>query len=202
MIARPAPAGSPQDWRRFFNASERFRSMLESNDAPAATDNCRWQNPLMRFLAASGDALIDDGALPSAATQRVLAQIAEAIGLVEELRTSTDPLLVGPPPDDPQRKEIWLAVRRDRILSLEAQLDQVLEAIQRGHAPELSEHEWLVRLVTCLTACERHFEERLRLGEDQAINRELVRSQWDRLLTAAQALQALADLQNARTGLS
>jgi hypothetical protein len=202
MIARQWPADSPRDWRRFFGASERFRSMLESKSEPAAQDNCRWQNPMMRFLAESHDALVEDGAFPSDATQRVLAQIAEAISLVDELRSSKDPLLVGPPPDDPQRKEVWRAVRRDRIRSLEGQLDQVLELIHRGHAPELSEQEWPERLVTCLAACERHFEERLRLGEDKAINRDLVRSQWEHLRAAAEALQALADLESVRTGLS
>jgi hypothetical protein len=49
-----------------------------------------------------------------------------------------------------------------------------------------------VRLVSCLTACERYFEERIRLGERQATNREIAIAQWERLLAAAEALDDLA----------
>ena len=42
--------------------------------------------------------------------------------------------------------------------------------------------------------CQRHFEERVRLGEERATNLDLARSEWDRLLAAAESLAALAEL--------
>ena len=132
----------------------------------------------------------------------MLGEIAASVRLVEELRTSSDPLIAGPPPENPERREIWLAVRRDRIHSLERRLDMTLETLLRGHAPDLEGHDWPLRLVTCLTACERHFEERVRVGEEHAINRDLAWQQWERMLAAAEALQALADLSHATAGIS
>ena len=43
-------------------------------------------------------------------------------------------------------------------------------------------------------ACERYFEDRGRLGEDNAPNQMLAREQWDRMLATAEALQRLVDL--------
>jgi len=49
-------------------------------------------------------------------------------------------------------------------------------------------------MVTCLTACERHFEAEGRVGAEQAPNHDLARDQWERLQAAAAALRALAEL--------
>ena len=74
---------------------------------------------------------------------------------------------------------------------MELRLDGTLESLQRGHASALEGQDWPVRLVTCLAACERHFEELGRLGEDRATNRDLTQSQWDTILAAAGALDSL-----------
>ena len=75
--------------------------------------------------------------------------------------------------------------------------DDVLGLLRRGHAPELTDEEWPMRLTSCLTACQRHFEQRIRLGEELATNFELTRAQWDRLLAARSALRDLASVSDA-----
>jgi hypothetical protein len=202
MVPRRAPGGSPDGWTRLFDATESYRSLLEDEGGDSWTDHCRWQESLMRFLAERQDDLAEDGSLPAESTRRILRKIGESVLLVENMKRSDDPLMAGPPPQDPQRREVWFALRRERIEALESQLDETLEAIQRGHAPSLEEQSWPVRMITCLAACERHFEERVRLGEEQAVNRDLAQAQWDRLLAAAEALLALAELESHRGGSS
>jgi hypothetical protein len=192
MVSRTAPAGSPEAWRRTFDSIEKFRALLDSADADSAIDSCRWQVDLMRYLAARRDELADSGAFPAELTRSVLLDIAGAIRSVEEMRTSPDALIAGPPPDDPGRRQHWLAFRKERFQPLEQALDDILQTLQRGHAPALEQEGWPVRLVSCLTACERYFEERTRLGEHQATNREIAIAQWERLLAAAGALHDLA----------
>lgn len=194
MEARRAPTGAPADQIRLFDASERYRTMLDATTDPPAPDACRWQNDLMRYLSVRLDALAEEGARPAPPTLRVLARIADAVDAVEALRSSNDPLLVGPPPQERERRELWLRLRREEFQPVESELDELAEQVQRGHAPELREQPWALRMVTCLAACERHFEARARVGEEQATNRDLARAQWERMRAAAEALRALADL--------
>jgi hypothetical protein len=198
MLPRRAPAGSAPDRVQLHESAERLRALIQQARADRVADHCRWQTGLMRFLADSRDAITDEEVLPSASTRRILVQMADSIRLVQGLRTSTDPLLAGPAPGDPGQREVWEALRRERIEVLESTLDETLEAIQRGHASVLDDYTWPVRMVTCLAACERHFEERVRVGEEQAINRDLADAQWPTLLAAADALDALADVRPAR----
>ena len=88
-------------------------------------------------------------------------------------------------------------VRRDRLEQIESELDEVLGLLRRGHAPELTDEQWPMRLTSCLTACQRHFEQRIRVGEELATNFELTRAQWDRLLAARSALRDLASVSDA-----
>jgi len=194
MEHRTAPAGSPANRARLFAAGERYRSLLDPATQDPAPDSCRWQDDLMRYVAERMDALAGERVQPALQTRRMLGRIAEAVDTIEELRTSTDPLLVGPPPEDREHRELWLRLRREKIQPIEAELDELVELLQRGHAPELQEEEWPLRLVTCLTACERHFEARGRVGEEQATSRDLARDQWDRLRAAADVLRALAEV--------
>lgn len=198
MVPRLAPAGSAPDRVRIHETTERFRALTDRARKDRVSDHCRWQTGLMRFLANNRDAVTDEEVMPAASTRRILTQVAESIRLVEELRTSSDPMLAGPPPRDPGQREVWLALRRERIEALEAQIDETLEALQRGHSSVLDDYTWPVRMVTCLAACERHFEERMRVGEEQAVNRDLARMQWASLLAAADALSALADVRRPR----
>ena len=170
------------------------RAAIDDRNESAAADSCRWQRELMRYLADRRDELAATGAGPSGNTLKVLGRMADAIRHVEEYRTSSEPILAGPPPEETQRRRIWTELRRERFQPLERELDELLQILRRGHVPGLEEELWPTRLVSCLTACERHFEERVRLGERQATNREIAEVQWERFLAASGALRALADL--------
>lgn len=194
MVARRAPSGSSAGLVRVFESIEIFRASLDDRGENAAADSCRWQEGLMRYLADRRDELAGTGAAPSGNTRKVLGRMADAVRHVEEYRSSNEPILAGPPPEEPQRRRVWTELRMERFQPLERELDEVWQTLRRGHVPGLEEELWPVRLVSCVMACERHFEERVRLGEKQATNREIAEAQWERLLAAAGALRALADL--------
>jgi hypothetical protein len=176
------------------DAVERFRVELADTTPGAARDACGWQSELMRFLADRRDRLISEGARPEAATRDVLGRIAAAVGTVERMRVSDDPQLSGPPPENPRQRDIWVQVRATRLHGVEDELDAVLALVRREQAPELISEAWPVRMISCLTACERFFEERVRLGDDRATSRDVALAQWSRLLLAAEALDALSRL--------
>jgi hypothetical protein len=194
MVTRHAPRGSSPGLVRLFESVEIFRASIDDRGESDAADSCRWQRELMRYLADRRDELAETGATPSGNTCEVLGRMADAIRHVEEYRSSTEPILAGPPPEEPQRRRIWAELRKERFQPLEGELDEVLQTLRRGHVPGLEDELWPVRLVSCLTACERHFEESVRLGERQATNREIAEAQWERLLAAGGALRALAEL--------
>ena len=188
MLPREAPRTSRRDWRRVVDTTERFRILVVEE---GVADACRWQSELLRFLAFHRDRLLEFGELPPIATRKLLTRTVAVLRQVERFRTSRDPGVAGPPPTDPALRDAWERLRVSRTRPLEQELDELLTAVQREHAPGLREELWPVRMVSCLTACQRHFEERTRLGEDRATNRELAQAQWDRLLAAADALDAL-----------
>jgi hypothetical protein len=192
MEPRRAPPGAPADQVRVYDAGERYRALLLEPSEEPQPDSCRWQNDLMRYLSGQLDALAQGGPPPEGSTGRLLTRIADAVDTVEALRTSNDPLVAGPPPEERERRELWLRLRREEFQVVEGELDALAEQVMRGHAPELEDQAWALRMVICLTACERHFEARGRVGEEQATNRDLTRNQWERLLAAAEALRALA----------
>ena len=182
------------DWLPFLDATERFRAELFGNDFEAPHDVCQWQAPLLRYFADLRASLLSDSSLPSETTARFLGSLASAIASVDRMRSSDDPLVNGPAPDDPALRNAWLKLRTTKIDPVEDELDRLLSLLQRGHAPELDTEEWPLRLVSCLTACERYFEERARVGEKRAGNRDLALSQWPRVLSAGQAISTLVDL--------
>ncbi len=190
----PIPRGLPSQWLPFFHAAERFRAELTGTTPDALEDTCRWQSPLMRYLAEWRDRLVDEGAAPHQTTVWVLKRIVEAIGAVEGLRSSDDPLVNGPAPQDPALRNTWLKLRSTKVRPVETELDLILGLVQRDYSPELAREDWPIRLVSCLTACERYFEQRARLGEERAGNRDLAVAQWSRLLAAGEALEALSRL--------
>jgi hypothetical protein len=111
---------------------------------------------------------------------------------IDDLRRSTDPILAGPEPEESLRRRAWLAVRKERLSPLVEELDSLGEALRKGYVPELVGEAWASRFVACLTACERHFEERARVGSEEAANHDLAEAQWDRFLLARRALAAVA----------
>jgi hypothetical protein len=122
----------------------------------------------------------------------------QTIDSVEALRTSKDPLVAGPPPSDSTMRNAWVRLRSTRIVPVEDELDQILGMVQRRYSSQLEQEQWPIRFVSCLTACERFFEQRSRLGEKRAENGDLALSQWPRILAASRALAELSELQTTR----
>ena len=194
MVAQLVPPDAPRAWAPFLRATERLREAIVGDPAGAPADACQWQAPLMRYLDRRRESLRGGGATPAESTARMLARISRTVRSVEELRTSDDPLLVGPPPRDPHLRDAWVKLRTAKVQPVESELDRILTMVRRDFASELTEEDWPARYVSCLTACERYFEQRARVGERRARNRELARAQWSTILTAAEALAALSEL--------
>lgn len=192
-VSAKAPEGASSSVERLFAAVERFRTLVVTGDGQPMPDTCGWRSNLLRRLAGWRD----DGAAgrpwPPASTLRFLQRLSATVAEVDELRTSRDPILGGPVPEDSLRKRAWLQVRKERIRPLERKLDALTEALRGGFAPDLEAERWPPRLVACLTASERHFEERVRLGgEEQASNLDLAKAQWPSILAAAEAFSSLS----------
>ena len=192
--ARAYPGDLPAQGRRLFDTIERFRSIVIYETGGSPPDACRWHDDLLRYLTEQRDLLINGGIQPPESTLKLLQQVSVAIELVDEFRTSKDSLIGGPAPADQELRAAWIRLRRGRLQALEDELDELLGSVHRGHAPELAKLEWPARMVSCLIACQRHFEERVRVGERNAINWELARTQWEVLLAAGEALRNLTDL--------
>ena len=179
--------------RRVVQSTESFRKLLvESNDR--APDTCRWQDDLLQWLATQRDHAIDQSVEADPATGKLMTQMVDAIRAVDEIRRSRDPALVGPAPAERYKRMSWERLRTDQLRSVERDLDELLTAVQRDHAPELQGEQWPLRLVSCLTATERYFDQRWIAGADNAPNRDLAEAQWSPLNRAATALAALAGL--------
>jgi len=181
----------PEEWSPFARSAIGFTSMLESEPRP---DACRWQRSFGEWLDGRLTDLAQDGSGPAVGTRRSLARIVDAINSVEQVRGSSGPILGTPPPDDPDFQQEWFQIRATRLLEIQAGLDKVSVELRRGHAPELAGESWPDRLVACVTACERHFEERARFGADGAVNRDMAEAQWDRMLAASRVIEAFATL--------
>jgi hypothetical protein len=124
-------------------------------------------------------------------TLDVVADLVTAVRSVQAMQGSADPLLVGPVPQDPARADAWLQLRSVRVRAIEEDLDRALTRVLRGHASDLEAWSWPLRYVSCLTACQRYLDERIRLGDDRAANRDLAGAQWPRIVLAADTLDAL-----------
>jgi hypothetical protein len=183
------PPDAPPATIELFGALERYRALLVAPSRP--TDACRWQDDLLRVATEratrpSGEAVGD------VATLKLLGEMAEAVTAVDGLRTALDPVLAGPPPAEPNRRRAWENLRREPLSELERTLDTVADSVGRDHAPELTGQTWPARFVSCLTACERYFDERVLLGPSRAPNGELAAAQWTRILAAGEVLRLLS----------
>ena len=136
----------------------------------------------------------ENGTAPAKSTQRILSELAVAIRMVDDLRRSTDPEVIGPVPKDSKSKRDWIRMRREHFRPIESALDDIRQKLRRGHAPDLESEEWPVKMVSCLMACERHFDQRAVHGAEEAVNYNLTQHQWQRLLKAAGTLEATASL--------
>jgi hypothetical protein len=173
---RPAPPGSPPESARAFAAIETFGSLV--NRVAGPPDVYRWQQPLLTFLVERWDAWALERTLLADSSQRVLRRMVEVVDRLERLRRSSER---GP-------------ADRQQILDLEAKIDALLHDVQGGHAPELEAQVWVDRFLACLTACERQVARPGALGTAPVGSQELLGQQWDRLLAAAAALDALVAL--------
>jgi hypothetical protein len=187
-----APAGASLQVGRVFEAVERFRSLVVGSDGRLGFDACSYRADLLERLAAWRDASVDGAATLSGSSIRYLERLDAALREVEGLRTTSDPMLAGPPPSDPLRRKAWLQIRLERIRPLERELDALTEALRGGYAPDFESETWPARLLACATACERHFEGKGRGEGDAATNAELAAAQWGTILAALDALDAIA----------
>lgn len=189
-VPRPAPHGASADVARLFDAVEAVRAAV----VPAmdgAGDACSWQIAFLQYAVAARDALGDRGAVPDVPTLRYYARLVEAIRNVDMLRTSKSPAIAGPVPVNRDDRHDWLISRNEIVRPIERSLDELTELLRRGHAPGLEDETWLPRFTACLTACERYFDERVRLGgDDIAPNRELAGAQWSPILAAGRVFDA------------
>jgi hypothetical protein len=191
-LPRPAPADTPEGVAQVFDRVEDFRSWVVDEGGTPRQDACGWQSGLLRYLAERRDELGEGDPAIDEATSRYFARLARTVRRIDELRSSDDPILAGPIPENELRRRAWENVRKERIEPLEHELDALGEAVRRGYVDDLTDRRWAMRLVGCLTACERYFEQRTRLGEGRAPNGDLAQAQWDGILAAADALDALA----------
>ncbi len=161
-------------------------------------DVYRWQEDTLRYLAAKRDAA-GNGASPlTISTRTAFQRIVEMARTLDGLRDTEEAALPGPPPEDSVRRRAWDRLRHPRFTPVEDELDALMIDLERGHAPELESEEWISSFLSSLLVCERHFEERARLGEQRASNRDLTQRQWSRILAATDAMEALTRISPAR----
>ncbi len=188
------PDASPStlrlEWRPLDRAVRGFDRLLDETPEP---DSCRWQEEFRQWVDSRLD-LLEAGGSPLPETRRALEQIVEAIDRVNALQDPADPILAGPAPEDRSLYRAWTRARRSHLESIHATLDAVAASISRGLAPELDGEPWPARLVACVTACQRHFEQRAEIGAREAVNYDLARAQWDRVRAASATLDAYAAL--------
>jgi hypothetical protein len=195
MVRTEAPRDATRSLVDAFRAVEAYRAIVVAPGGPV--DACSWQQEFLRYAASARDRLASPGTPPDVPTLRFFSRLAAAVQAVEELRSSSDPVLAGPVPEDREHRRDWLIARAERVRPVERRLDELTELLRRGHAPALEDERWVPRFTACLTACERNFDERVRLGNEAiAPNRELAEAQWDRILAAAGILASFGPYLN------
>ena len=194
MLSERPPTRATEQQFRLFKSVEELRREIVTGDNELGLDNCRWQAGMLRYVTYWRDRMLETGEIPPVATRRFFQRVVDAYRGVEEVRSSDDPILAGPVPEDRIRERAWLRVRGHRIEELEAELDSLTDDVRDGHAPELEEEAWPSRFLACLAACERHFEQRVRLGEEEAANLDLALSQWEAISAAAAAMETMVYL--------
>jgi len=193
MVGVESPIDAPPDRADVYRAIESFRGrVVDETSWSLGVDACRWQEDALRYLVGQRDRLAAGGTPPSIATRRYFRQVADAVAAVERFRHSDDPFVAGTIPEEPSRRRAWLAVREQRVRPLERELDLLMTRLEDGFVPELESETWPQRFVSCLTACQRHFDALAVGGDPGAGNARLAEAQWDPIVAASEALGALA----------
>ena len=193
-VSSTPPDQSSAALLELFKEVENYRSMVMTGPLDTAPDPCRWQTELLEHLAGLRDRFADGSGTPDEATIRFYRKLAKAVAAVAELRGSDDPILAGPPPENRQDRNTWLRMRRDRIKTMEHEMDILLSMPKDGYVPELEGQEWPSRLVSCLMACERNFEEVGRTGMEHGTNQDLANETWPFIVAAARTFTAVDHL--------
>jgi hypothetical protein len=190
-LPRAAPQGAPAEVVRVYQAVEAFRA--GATGSADGGDACSWQLEFLKFAVVLRDRLGESGTAPDVPSLRYFARLADAIRAVAQLKAATNPVIAGPVPAGRDDRRDWLIARNEIVRPIERSLDELTELLRGGHAPELEDEAWLPRFTACLTACERFYDERVRLGGDEnAPNRELAAAQWVRIVEAGRVFDALA----------
>jgi hypothetical protein len=191
-VAKSPPAGASADLARVFGAVETVRTtVLPAVDG--AGDACSWQADFLQYAVAARDRLAEKNTPPDVPTLRYFARISASIDSISMLRSSKDPVIAGPVPTDRNERHDWLISRIEIVRPIERGLDELTELLRRGHAPALEDEAWLPRFNACLTACERFYDERVRLGgDDIAPNSELASAQWSAMVAAGGVFRSFA----------
>jgi hypothetical protein len=195
MVAVEAPEGTTPDRALLYSAIEDLRTLLvDETEWSLGPDPCRWQEGVLRYLGALRDRIGEGGPVPDIATRRYFREIAEAGAQVEAFRRSDDPIVAGPIPEDPSRRRVWLLVHERRVRPLESELDRLMVSLEDGFVPELEAEAWPRKMITCVMACQRHFDEVVVEGIQNAGNGRLADSEWASLKAAARAFEAASML--------
>jgi hypothetical protein len=194
MVPVRPPARVGADRIRLFETVEGLRRVVVLPGWETSIDSCGWQSGFLQYAVRWRELSSGGPGLPTVSTRRYLQKLSDMVRQVDELRTSDDPVLTGPVPDSSAEKRVWLSLRRGRILPLEREIDLLLDNLRNGFAPELEVEDWPQRFISCLMACERFLEEKTRVGEERASNREIADTQWRATLAAADVMEALASL--------
>ncbi len=190
-VPKAQPPGADAAVARLFDSVERFRARVVLPQGSIVPDSCGWQSDLLRRMTSWRDAVAADGKPITELLASYLLRLAGIVRTVADMRTSSDPILAGPPPEGSLRLRAWTQLRRERIRPIERGLDDLAESLRESDAALLEQDPWLPRFVACLTACERNFEEAARVGPDEAAYGDLARSQWETILAAAEAFTAV-----------
>jgi hypothetical protein len=182
------PSGLSPERTRVYETTERFRQLVADSSIP---DAYRWQEGTLRYLAAKRDAAGRGNSPLTPSTRTTFQRIVQMARTLDDLRDTDEVALPGPAPKDAVKRRAWDRLRHPRFTPVEDQLDALMIDLERGQAPELESEEWIPSFLSSLLVCERYFEERARLGEHRASNRELSRRQWSRILAATDAMDAL-----------
>jgi hypothetical protein len=185
------PAGLDHGWLRFHQRTEQFRERVVGASAP---DTYRWQDGMLRFLAERRGRVTTTGSPIQPSTRTMLERVVDVVRKLDDLSGLDTEPLDGPAPTDSLGQRAWKTVRHPRFARIDSELDTLLTDLYGGHAPELEPELWFTNFLTCLIVCERHFEQRALLGPEQASNAELVGQQWEKVIAAADALNALREL--------